>query len=657
MFSRRKGRQRAILAGVVLLGVLSGGWLANEGLLDTGLQATVYDYAISSAPARVRNQITVVAIDEKTVQRYDRYPLPRRVYADAVGALKKAGAAVIAFDVGFYSQTDRPEDDLLLAAAIKDAGNVILAMQGNAGQAIGDRTVRYTSVNQPIAVLREAAAGLGMVNIFPDPDGRVRDSQLRVSGPNGATYYTLPLVAVARALRAEPKDIRINGDRLILPTRLGEKVMPIDRRGGMPVYYASAPATPTSLQKEPCAIAGEFCVVSLVDLVEGRIPANLLVGRTIFIGAHSLDAAADDYPVPNSSATKMWGVEIWANAAQSIFTNRYPVIKQSLPATALTLLLFLAGGVFLVVRFRLFGFLGAVVIFLVYSVLALVAFGVGKDAQLGAGAVEAPSLGYYALSVFWWVMALGYLLVEEQRSLSSTQATFGRFVNPSVARTIMDREEDGSLGLGGEEKQVTVLFGDIRGFTTLSEGMTPGTLLDTLNRYFEGIVTIVNRYEGNVNKYNGDNIMVIWNAPVPVADHARKAVSCALEIQGWIVSERAKGGPDVSFGFGINTGPVVAGFLGAKGRMEYTVIGDTANVASRLTSADIARRDQVAVSGATLAAVGEGALAIDLGAIAVKGRAAPVRCWQVDRLGAVANPNPAPPPETPVGVAVVGGFH
>ncbi|MDO8756980.1 MAG: adenylate/guanylate cyclase domain-containing protein, partial [Elusimicrobiota bacterium] len=270
---------------------------------------------------------------------------------------------------------------------------------------------------------------------------------------------------------------------------------------------------------------------------------------------------------------------------------------------------------------------------------------------------EAPSLGYYALSTFWWVIALGYLLVEEQRSLSHTQATFGRFVTPSVARTIMEREEAGSLGLGGEEKQVTVVFGDIRGFTTMSEGMTPGTLLDTLNRYFEGIVTIVNRYEGTVNKYNGDNIMVIWNAPVPVADHARKAVTCALEIQGWVVAERAKGGPDVSFGFGINTGPVVDGFLGAQGRMEYTVIGDTANVASRLTSADIARRDQVAVSGTTLAALGDGVSAVDLGEIAVKGRAEPIQCWQIDRLGTVANPNPAPRPERPVTAAAVAGFH
>jgi len=187
--------------------------------------------------------------------------------------------------------------------------------------------------------------------------------------------------------------------------------------------------------------------------------------------------------------------------------------------------------------------------------------------------------------------------------------------------------------------------------------MEPGTLLYQLNRFFDGMVDIVNRYEGTVNKYNGDNIMVLWGAPLELKDQARKAVECALEMQGWIVSERERGGPDVSFGFGINTGPVVAGFLGAKGRMEYTVIGDSANVASRLTSSDIARRDQVVCSGETLRELGDDVDAVDLGAILVKGRAEPVPCWQINRLGAVWSPRPAPAPEVPIGRAAVAGYH
>jgi adenylate cyclase len=258
---------------------------------------------------------------------------------------------------------------------------------------------------------------------------------------------------------------------------------------------------------------------------------------------------------------------------------------------------------------------------------------------------------------FWWVVLIGYLQIEEQLALTRTRSTFGRFVTPSVARTIMDREEAGKLALGGEEKRVTVLFGDIRGFTSMSEGMAPSELLHHLNRYFDGMVDVVNRYEGTVNKYNGDNIMVIWGAPLEVKDQARKAVACALEMQHWIVAERERGGPDVSFGFGINTGRVVAGFLGAKGRMEYTVIGDAANVASRLTSRDIARRDQVVCSGETLRELGDDLETVDLGAVLVKGRIEPVPCWQVNRLGTVRSPRPAPPPEVPARRASVAGFH
>jgi class 3 adenylate cyclase len=352
----------------------------------------------------------------------------------------------------------------------------------------------------------------------------------------------------------------------------------------------------------------------------------------------------------------MWGVEIWTNTAASILTNRYPVFRDSFLVTLVQLIVTTLGGILLVGRFRLYGFFGAIGLLVAYGYARYLAFSIAGDSA-GSGPIAVASVGYLIPAAFWWVVALGYLLIEEETAVRRTQTTFGRFVTPSIARTIMDLEESGKLALGGEEKRVTVLFGDIRGFTSLSEGMTAHILLDTLNRYFEGIVNIVNRYEGTVNKYNGDNIMVIWGAPLPVSDHARKSVQAALEIQRWIVAERGIGGPDVSFGIGINTGPVVAGFLGARGRMEYTVIGDSANVASRLTSSDIARRDQVVVSAETLSELGTDVVTIDLGAVQVKGRAVPVRCYQVNSAGAIESPNPAPAPERPMVAAAVAGSH
>ena len=652
MFTKRHTRQRLVIAAMTLAALVVGALFLRGEIFDTTLQSVVYDKAIDIGNTTLRNQLTIVALDDDTVRQY-RYPLPRQAYTDLLRALKPLNASVIAFDIAFYDAAQNPEEDRSLAAAIGDAGNVLLAMQGKGTATLGDHTERYPIVELPIPVLREAAAGVAAVNIHPDPDGRVRFSQLLIEGPDGTTYYSLPLVAAARKVRADLSSAQRTGDIFTVPALLGDRVMPIDRRGGMSIYYAARPALATS----DCTDKDYFCVVSMKDVINGKVPRELITGRAIFIGAHSLSAVPDSYPVPNSGGDKMFGVEIWANAAQSILTNRYPVLKQGDAATLAQLLVVTLAGLLLVLRWRLFGFIGALVLLVAYVVGAYVLFSIQTQGIIGAGPVEVPSIAYVIPAVFWWIILLGYLLVEEQITVARTRNTFGRFVTPSVARTIIDREEAGKLALGGEEKRVTVLFGDIRGFTTISEGMTPGILLGHLNRYFDGMVDIVNRYEGTVNKYNGDNIMVLWGAPLEVKGQAHKAVECALEMQRWIVSERERGGPDVSFGFGINTGPVVAGFLGAKGRMEYTVIGDTANVASRLTSADIARRDQVAVTGETLRELGDDVEAIDLGAVLVKGRTELVPCWQINRVGQVATPKPAPAPDNPIGRAAVAGYH
>ena len=669
MFSSRRQRQRAILAVLSVIGILLGAFAYNVHLLDPSLQAATYDTFITNAPGKLSNQITIVALDDKTVTKYGKYPVPRQAYVDLLTALKPLTPRMIAFDIAFYDDSPNPDQDRALASAIKDAGNVILAMQGAGSYFDADGAVRYSAEQVPILALRQSAAGLGAVNIRADEDGRVRRAELRVDTPSGH-YFSLPLVAAARSLQklnvvsGDDTAIRRNADTLVLPGRgdafRPDRVMPIDESGHMAIYYAAPPASDLAARPadaKPCADPTEFCVVSLADVVAGRIPRELINQRTIFVGAHSISAVPDNYPVPNSGFQKMWGAEIWANTAASIFTDRFPQPREGFAVTLLEMIVATLGGILLVARFRLYGFLAAIGALVVYGFARFLLFSSAASGAIGDGPIAVASFGYLIPSAFWWVVALGYLLVEEQRAVTRTQTTFGRFVTPSIARTIMDIEESGKLALGGEEKRVTVLFGDIRGFTTMSEGMTPRVLLDTLNRYFDGIVNVVNRYEGTVNKYNGDNIMVIWGAPLPVVDQARKAVQAALEIQRWIVAERATGGPDVSFGFGINTGPVVAGFLGAMGRMEYTVIGDTANVASRLTSNDIARRDQVAVSAETLTELGDDVVSVDLGAVQVKGRAEAVRCYQVNSVGGIASPNPAPPPERPIGAAAVAGYH
>src|SRR5438046_6545944 len=259
--------------------------MLSSEVFDTTLQSAVYDQAINVATATVRNQVTIVAIDDPTIAQYGRYPLPHQAYTDLLRALKPQGASVIAFDVGFY-EPSTGDDDQRLAAAIRDAGNVFLAMQGGPEATLGDHTERYPTVQLPIPLLRDAAAGVAAVNIHPDPDGRVRYTQLLIEGPDGTTYYSLPLVAAARKVRADLSSAQRTDDVFVVPSELGDRVMPIDRRGGMSIYYAAPPARAPS----DCADRAYFCVVSMKDVINGKVPRDRIAGRAVFIGAHSLSA-------------------------------------------------------------------------------------------------------------------------------------------------------------------------------------------------------------------------------------------------------------------------------------------------------------------------------------------------------------------------------
>src|ERR1700741_4326601 len=285
LLAKRQTRERAVIAAIAAIAVLLGAAALAIEALDTTLQAAVYDRAIALSPAQVRNQVTIVALDDPTIAQYGVYPLPRRAYAEMLRALRPLSPTVVAFDVSFYDRSPSATDDAELATAIRESGNVILAMQGVQEKGFGDHTTQYASVQLPIPELRGAAAGLGAVNIRQDPDHVVRDSQLAIEGPDGTRYFGLPLVAASRQIRGELAKARITNERFIMPTPLGDRTLPINRAGGMSIYYAAPPATPTYAVKAPCSVSGEFCAVSLRDVVAGTAPKNLITGRTVFVRA------------------------------------------------------------------------------------------------------------------------------------------------------------------------------------------------------------------------------------------------------------------------------------------------------------------------------------------------------------------------------------
>jgi len=179
------------------------------------------------------------------------------------------------------------------------------------------------------------------------------------------------------------------------------------------------------------------------------------------------------------------------------------------------------------------------------------------------------------------------VVIAEQADRQLIKDLFGRYVSPQVATEIIGLADTGMLKLGGEQRTVSVLFADIRGFTEICERMLPGDVVNMLNSYLSIIMKRILDNEGTVNKFAGDNIMAMWNAPQFQEGHARSAVKSAWEAQQAIIERQSNDPslPRVQFGIGINTGEVLAGNIGSAGRTEYTVIGDAVNMASRICSA------------------------------------------------------------------------
>jgi class 3 adenylate cyclase len=227
------------------------------------------------------------------------------------------------------------------------------------------------------------------------------------------------------------------------------------------------------------------------------------------------------------------------------------------------------------------------------------------------------------------------VMTTELRKKERYKETLGRYVSEQVAERLLTEESD--LDLTGEEREVTVVFLDVRGFTQLSRAMPPRALMQLLNEFFAEMIDIVFAHEGSINKLVGDSIMALFGAPVPVGDPEARALRAALAIQAAVearnTARRAAGDIEVGLGVGVATGRVVAGNVGSTKRLEYTVMGPAVNVAARIE--ELARRGQVLAAEATYRKVADRATVVDLGPTTLRGIADPVRLFEVR---AVADP-------------------
>jgi adenylate cyclase len=347
----------------------------------------------------------------------------------------------------------------------------------------------------------------------------------------------------------------VKNDRLFV---VGREI-PVDSSGYMRINFSSEP--------------GKYQHLSYRSIVEGDFDPLLVEHKVVLIGMTA--TAESDFWITPISQQKMSGVEIHANAIDTILRQRF-IRDENQLYTLLTCLLLVVLTAFALPRLGLrWG--GVVIAGLFFGYLAGVfyAFDHGYILNILHPATILP-LAYST--------SLIYRAIDERRDRRRIESIFGRYVSPEVAQEIMKLDDERALLLGGERREATILFCDARGYTAMSEKAEPEEVLNIMNKYFSIIIPCLLANQGMVNKFAGDNIMAIWGAPSNQSDHALLSVKAGLDAQLAIgeVQTTHPDLPKIEFGIGINTGQVVAGNVGSTGRTEYTVIGDVVNIASRL---------------------------------------------------------------------------
>ncbi|OCC15166.1 Adenylate cyclase [Dissulfuribacter thermophilus] len=542
--------------------------------------------------------IVIVAIDEPSFQYLGRqWPWPRSLHGRLVRKLKKAGAKVIAFDIMFTEPSRYPNDDKTFAQDLAYAGNVILGASITQVQREGYTQIFFTD---PLEILSRASAQTGLVNFFPDPDGIIRHGRLFISEYPSLAYATY---------FQQKKSIKNR-------------------------------STNYNPEKNPFLIdfSGPSGVIKTVSYyqalnMEEFLPKNFFKDKIVFVGFASEAAvevsrgAVDAFPTPffRFSKKAMFGVEIHANALNTILSG-FPL--REIDFKWLKFIYALIALVPLFVRrypLMLTGTVAALICTMIFTSVSLFFY---KGLVLNIGVALLATI----FGGLWWGLS-GYLLTFEEKK--EIRRAFDRYVPRAVIEEILKNPQ--LLHLGGHKTELTVLFADIRGFTSLSETLDPEQLVYLLNNYLDHMTERVFKNHGLLDKYIGDAIMAVFGAPVPRDDHAYRACKTALEMLsclemvGSIWEKRGLKRPKI--GIGINTGQMVIGNFGSHRRFDYTVIGDEVNLASRLEGLNKLYGTSIIIGENTQRYVDKKFLFRELDLVRVKGKKLPVRIFELIKEG------------------------
>lgn len=624
-----------------------------------------YDYRVQrlTEPGRADTGIVILAVDDNSLDVYrdvlGRWPWRRDAYVFLLDYLRYAGARAVAFDI-LLSEPDltRAFADTALAESIAASGDVVLPVSfqpGGAraaalwererGRSMNSPALRRHSLavsgapppawnfsEPPLDLFAEQVRDVGVLNFNPDEDGVSRREPL-LYGFRGGAYGTL---ALALARQVDP--LRFGGPATLTSRelRLGPTRIPLDDgrfllrwRGP---YHDGRTGRPTYRVVSAAKVINSYAKVRAG--LPPDVPAATLRGKVVFV---ALTGVGLFEARPTPLAPNDPGVLIHATMLDGLLRGDW--LRRASGRANLALV----GGTSLAVAAGA-GLLGSVWLAGLAALAVLLAVAAATFLALGSGLwldVASPLLA----GGLAYAGTMGVRWVHEGREKLRIRGMFSRYVSPAYVGLLAESGQD--LRLGGDRVRLTVLFSDIRGFTSISERLPAEAVVRMLNEYLDAMAEIVFRQGGTLDKFVGDAVMAFWGAPVRVQDHARRAADTALDMLDALARLNARwaaeaGTTQLAIGIGINTGEAIVGNIGSLSRkLDYTAIGDTVNLASRLEGLNKDQKTSIIVSAETRMALGDEYELRPLGAVPVKGKEKPVHIFELlaradRRLSAVA---------------------
>jgi len=578
--------------------------------------------------------IIIVDIDNRSLEKLGRFSQwPRTFHSQIIDYITEGGARAIGFDVLFMEPDSNPASDSSFIHATRQSGIVYHAMsfsmanpdaflypmdappEGLDAERLSAKMAPEISrifktadrMDGKLIALYHAARGIGFANFSPDNDSVIRTMPLFLNF-TGRQYFSLSLAMVMGSMNAGPQDVTVVANQEVIVRGPEGKTLhiPINEKGRMLINYQGTFQT--------------FRYISYYDVLMQRIPKELFDGKFVLVGT-SAAGLSDIRPVPFQDAFP--GVEIHANLIYNLLTESY--IRVQKPAFVWLLVIF----------------------FSVLIALVAMAFRPWLSGLLGvfiSGGLAWLALTWFSRNAFWlelvrptlailfsFLFAFIYRYVEEERSKRYIKNMFQHYLTATVVDELLKRPD--MLKLGGDRRIATAFFSDIKDFTTVSEKLEPEELVAQLNEYLTAMTEVVLHYDGYLDKYEGDAIMAVFGVPVEQTDHARRGCLAALEMQERLRTLRAKWQaehkPIFYARMGLNSGAMIAGNVGGVDRFDYTVIGDSVNLASRLEGANKQYGTSIMISEFTKEFLNDEFILRELDLIRVKGKQKPVRVYEL----------------------------